>query len=85
MSYDIAFTKKFHKDYAGLPQVIQEKADQQICRLADGDFSYPSLRNKKMEGEENIWEVSVTMNYRMVFLLEDDLITLLRIGTLDIL
>ncbi len=85
MSYDIAFTKRFHKDYAGLPQVIQEKADQQICRIADGDFAYPSLRTRKMEGEENIWEVSVTMNYRMVFLLEDDLITLLRIGIHEIL
>jgi mRNA interferase RelE/StbE len=85
MSYDIAFTKRFHKDYAGLPQTIQEKADQQICRLADGDFSYPSLRTKKMEGEENIWEASVTMNYRMIYSLEEDLITLLRIGTHDIL
>jgi len=85
MSYDIAFTKRFHKDYAVLPQVIQEKADQQICRLADGDFSYPSLRTKKMEGEENIWEASVTMNYRMVFSLDEDLLMFLRIGTHDTL
>jgi mRNA interferase RelE/StbE len=85
MSYDIVFTRRFHKDYAGVPHVIQEKADQQICRLADGDSSYPSLRTKKMEGEENIWEASVTMNYRMVLSLEEDLITLLRIGTHDIL
>lgn len=85
MSYDIAFAKRFHKDYAVLPQAIQEKADQQICRLADGDFSYPSLRTKKMEGEENVWEASVTMNYRMVFSIDEDLIMFLRIGTHDTL
>ena len=85
MSYNIAFAKRFHKDYNVLPQAIQNKADQQICRLADGDFSYPSLRTKKMEGEENIWEASVDMNYRIIFSLNEDLIMFLRIGTHDIL
>lgn len=83
--YRIAFTRRFQKDYAKLPPEIQSKADQQIHRLGKGDFSYPSLRVKKMTGEEKVWEASVTMNYRMVFDMERDLLTFLKIGLHDIL
>lgn len=33
------------------------------------DISHPSFRTKKMEGFKNppIWEVSLTMNYRVTF------------------
>ena len=82
--YKIVFTKRFHNDFKGLTKEIQNKAKQQIRRLAAGDFSFPSLRAKKMGGEENIWEASVTMNYRIVFYLEEKII-FLRIGPHDIL
>ena len=85
MKYRIAFAIRFQKDYLKLPEEIQEKTDKQIRRLADGGFSYPSLRVKKIVGEEKVWEASITMNYRMVFYLEEDLVTLLRIGIHDIL
>ncbi|MBI2252744.1 MAG: hypothetical protein HYU63_08425 [Armatimonadetes bacterium] len=83
--YRILFAGRFHKDYLKLPQEIQKKADQQILRLAKGEFSHPSLRAKKMEGEEKVWEASVTKNYRLVFKLEYDLISFLKIGAHDIL
>lgn len=73
--YRIAFTKRFHKDYAKLPQHIQKKTDDQIRQLKNGEFSHPSLRMKKMEVEKNIWEASVTKNYRIIFIFEDDLLT----------
>jgi len=82
--YEIVLTKKFHKDFKKLPKEIQQKAKEQIRRLATGDFSFPSLRVKKMAGEENIWEASVTMNYRIIFQLEKKII-FLKIGTHDIL
>ena len=85
MSYRIVFTRRFQKDYAGLPKRIQEKVEQQIRRLAHGNFSLPSLRARKMEGEDKTWEASVTMNYRIVFDRTDDLLIFLRTGTHDIL
>lgn len=83
--YKIAYTQRFHKDYLNLPENIQKKTDEQIERLANGNFSYPSLRMKKIKGEENVWEASITMNYRMVFNLEKDLIMFFKIGSHDIL
>lgn len=85
MSYRVVFTKRFQKDYKSLPGEIQNTIDRQIKRLAKGDFSYPSLRAKKMEGEAKVWEASITMNYRMVFYLEEDSITFLKAGIHDML
>ena len=85
MSYRVVFTKKFQKDYKNFPGEIQNKIDRQVRRLVKGDFSYPSLRAKKMEGEEKIWEASITMNYRMIFHLEEDTITFLKAGIHDVL
>ena len=50
-NYKIIFTKKFHKDFKKLPAEIQKKSKQQIRRLSNGDFSFPSLRVKKMAGK----------------------------------
>ena len=83
-NYKIVLTKRFHKDFKKLPKEIQKKSKEKIRRLATGDFSFPSLRVKKMAGEENIWEASVTMNYRIIFQLEEKII-FLKIGTHDIL
>lgn len=84
-NYKIVFTRRFQKDYQKLPQEIQNKIDQQIRKLKKGDFFHPSLRSKKMEGDDKVWEASITMNYRLVFYLEDDIITFLKTGTHNIL
>lgn len=83
--YRVLFTKRFHKDYSKLPLEIQTKANEQIKKLAKGDFSYPSLRTKKIEGEEKVWEASVTMNYRIIFELDANHISFFKIGPHDIL
>jgi mRNA-degrading endonuclease RelE of RelBE toxin-antitoxin system len=46
------------------------------------DIRHPSLRAKKIEGEkQNIYEGSITMNYRFLFLIEGDTYVLLTVGT----
>ena len=81
----LLFTKPFIKDYKGLPEHIREQADKQISFLSL-DFRHPSLRSKKMEGAKgDIWEASVTMNYRFTFQVEGDTIVLRRTGSHDIL
>ena len=80
----VAFTKPFKRDYQGLPKNIQKQIDEQITRLLDNP-KHPSLRIKKMEGRQSIWEARITEGYRMTFQVDGDTYLLRRAGTHDIL
>jgi len=80
----VAFTKPFKKDYQGLPENIQKQINEQIMRLLDNP-KHPSLRIKKMEGRQSIWEARITGGYRMTFQIIGDTYLLRRAGTHDIL
>lgn len=68
-----------------LPKTIQETAYRKLA-LWQQDQSHSSLRIKPMRGHPGIWEMSVTMNYRITFEYQNRNIILLRkIGTHDIL
>ena len=41
---------------------------------------HPSLRNKKIEGTQDYWEFSITMNYRCVYRKEKETIYLLELA-----
>ena len=49
------------------------------------DAAHPSLRVKPVRGADGIWELSVTMNYRITFEIREEWAILRRIGTHDIL
>ena len=75
--------KQFTKRYQKLPQQIQKQSDQKLGFLLS-DIRHPSLRIKKVKGlktNEDIFELSITMNYRLLFLIRDDTYILLTIGT----
>ncbi len=80
----VAFTKPFKRDYQGLPENIQKQIDEQIVRLLDNP-QHPSLRIKKMEGRQFIWEARITGGYRMTFQIDGDTYLLRRVGTHDVL
>jgi mRNA interferase RelE/StbE len=80
----VSFTKPFKKDYRGLPENIQNQIDDQITRLLD-DPKHPSLRIKKMEGHQSIWEARITGGYRMTFQIDGDTYLLRRVGCHDVL
>lgn len=80
----VFFTKPFKKDYQGLPENIQQHLDEQITRLLDNP-KHPSLRTKKMEGHQSIWETRITGAYRMTFQINGDTYLLRRAGSHDIL
>ena len=64
---------------------IRERTYQKLD-LWIANPSHPSLRIKLVKGWHNVWEMSVTMNYRITFEYEDgDRIRLRKIGTHDIL
>lgn len=77
----LQWTKGFAKDYQKLPQLIQKQTDQKLGFLLQ-DIKHPSLRVRKVKGrKEEIRELSITMNYRLLFLIQDDTYVLLAIGT----
>lgn len=80
----VAFTRPFKKDYQGLSGNIRQNVDEQIIRLLDNP-KHPSLRTKKMEGHQTIWEARITGGYRMTFQIDGDTYLLRRVGTHDIL
>ena len=80
----LARTESFFRDFRALPKEIQARTEKAIQRLAQNP-SYPSLRVKKMQGLEGIWEASVTMSYRLTFHRAGDTLILRRVGTHDIL
>lgn len=81
---ELFYTKAFKKDYKSLPTKIQKKTDKAISFLLS-NLTHPSLRVKKMSSQENIWEGSITMQYRFTFHVERDTFILRRVGTHDIL
>ena len=78
------FTERFRHDYHRLPQMIQGQADEKL-ELFLKDERHPSLRVKKMEGTDGIWELRVNQNHRMTFKRDKDICLLRRIGTHNIL
>ena len=47
--------------------------------------AHPSLRVKRIKGTSRVWEMSITMNYRLTFEMEGEKVVLRRIGTHDVL
>ena len=81
----VLFSKDFVRDYQGLPESIREKVDQAIQRILENP-RHPSLQMKKMQPKQRgIWEARVTQGYRLTFRVDDELITMRRVGTHDLL
>jgi len=59
-------TKRFQRLYDSLPVKIQKAFDAKILILQQ-NMQHPSLRIKKIKGVKNIYEGSITMNYRFTF------------------
>ncbi len=77
-------TDLFKKDFQKLPEEIKRKTEQSLRFLVQ-NIRHPSLRVRTMEGVRDIWEASVTMQYRFTFEIYKEADTLRRIGTHDIL
>lgn len=75
----------FKKCFKKLPREIQELFFEKIRLLIASKLTHPSLRIKKMKGTDQIWEASITMNYRFTFELIEGGIFLRKIGTHNIL
>jgi mRNA-degrading endonuclease RelE of RelBE toxin-antitoxin system len=80
----LSFTKRFIRDYRGLPPKLQDSVDKQL-ELLLSDQRHPSLSIKKMNDPRNIWEGRVTASYRFTFNIEEDIYVMRRDGIHDVL
>ena len=77
-------TERFQRAFQALPKTIHRRAAKQMA-LFLGNPRHPSLRIKKMEGCQYIWEGRITQNYRFTFQIRKDACILRRIGTHNVL
>jgi mRNA interferase RelE/StbE len=78
------FSKRFRKEYKNLPMKIQKAFDKKLPLFLK-DISHPSLRVKRIQGTNDRWEGSITMQYRFTFEFLKDIVLFRTIGTHDIL
>ena len=77
-------TNRFKRNYKKLPPHIQKQTDKKLQYLVN-DITHPSLRIKRVKKYTDVFEGSITKNYRFFFRITEEGYTLLRIGTHDIL
>ncbi len=80
----IITTKPFDRDFVSLSSEVQKRLKEKLTLFITNPF-HPSLRVKKMEDPRDIWEASITMNYRFTFTRNREIIILRRVGTHDVL
>ncbi len=81
---ELVFTPRFDRLFRRLPKTIRDQTYEKSGLYLENP-SHPSLRVKRLKGTAAIWELSVTMNYRLTFELVADTVLLRAIGTHDVL
>lgn len=66
------------EDYNTLQQKIQKAFDKQVRLLAE-NLLHPSLRAKKFDEAEDLWQARVTKAWRFYFKIDDDTFIITRI------
>ena len=83
--YQLAYTDRFKKNYKNLHPNDQKQVIRKIKILSENPM-HPSLRTKRIQGMDNLFECSVNMSIRVIWYYEDSLIIiLLDVGQHDIL
>jgi len=80
----IEAAQSFIKLYKKLPEELKDRAKKAL-ELFQENPSHPSLGHKKMAGQENIFEIRVSNNYRITYQRINDTAYLRKIGTHDLL
>jgi mRNA-degrading endonuclease RelE of RelBE toxin-antitoxin system len=85
MKYEILFSSRFKKSFKKL-QENEKKLFYKKLSLFIENHRHPSLRTKKIQGSEILYESSINMSIRVIWTYKDDsIIFMLDIGHHDIL
>ncbi len=84
MTREVYFTRTFERLFRRLPKDVRDTTYAKLVLYLDNP-AHPSLRVKRIKGTNHLWEMTITMNYRVTFQVEGERVLLRRIGTHDIL
>ena len=83
--YQLTFSKAFKKQYKKF-SIHERKQITNKLKLLSQNPSHPSLRAKRIQGTDYLFECSVNMDIRIIWYYEDDRIIILAdVGHHDIL
>ena len=74
--YKLKYTKEFEKNLKSLTSQEQKMVASKLKLFVTNPF-YPSLRTKKVQGLDNVFEMSVNMDIRILWKYENGIIILL--------
>ena len=74
--YKLKYTKEFEKNLKSLTAQEQKMVLNKLKLLVQNPF-YPSLRTKKVQGLDGVFEMSVNMDIRILWKYENGIIILL--------
>ena len=81
----ITFTERFQKHYKKLSEPEKKQFKTKLAVFTENPL-HPSLRTKRIQGTDNLFEFSINMDIRVIWYYEDDtLVALIDIGHHDIL
>ncbi len=79
MTYRITYTKRFEKHFKKMTPAEKKLIKSKVEMLAE-DPIHPSLRTKRIQGTDKLFECSVNMDIRIIWYYEgDELIMLLDV------
>ena len=85
MPFTLTFTERFKKHYKSLQPNEQKQIIKKVELLAKNPM-HPSLRTKRIQGTNDLFECSVNMSIRIIWYYEgDQIIILMDVGHHDIL
>jgi len=78
----LIFTRRFKKAYQRLPRPVQSKVKKAL-RLLDENARHPSLRIKRIQGADKLYEGRIDRKYRFSFEFEGEDILLRNVDNHD--
>jgi mRNA interferase RelE/StbE len=74
----LVFSKRFDRSLRDAPQAVQ-RAFWKQSELLLLDLRHPSLRSKKYEGWDTLWQARITRDWRFYFTIDRDTYNLINI------
>lgn len=85
MAFRITYTPRFEKNFKKLSDKERAQFKKKLKIFVENPF-HPSLRTKRIQGTEDLFEFSVNMDIRVIWYYEnDEIVMIVDIGHHDIL
>ncbi len=72
------YSERFQRSFDEAPTAVQKACDKQLKFLVD-NLHHPSLRAKKYDESEDLWQARVNKDWRFYFFIQGDVYYLVDI------